>query len=86
MDEFTKVLAELQQAYVSQMMSPVHKPGNHSYCLILGYFWCLLKFKVHVNSFILSKTIILAVLQQINENYCHTGFYLPRCCFPTNDL
>uniref|UniRef100_A0A2C9LKC6 RRM domain-containing protein n=1 Tax=Biomphalaria glabrata TaxID=6526 RepID=A0A2C9LKC6_BIOGL len=27
MDEFSKVLAELQQAYVSQMMSPVNKPG-----------------------------------------------------------
>ncbi|CAL1546591.1 unnamed protein product, partial [Lymnaea stagnalis] len=27
MDDFTKVLGELQQAYVSQMMSPVNKPG-----------------------------------------------------------
>ncbi|BFY99934.1 hypothetical protein BsWGS_02973 [Bradybaena similaris] len=27
MGDFTKVLGELQQAYVSQMMSPVHKPG-----------------------------------------------------------
>ncbi|CAG5132559.1 unnamed protein product [Candidula unifasciata] len=27
MDDFTRVLGELQQAYVSQMMSPVHKPG-----------------------------------------------------------
>ncbi|XP_059151866.1 ribonucleoprotein PTB-binding 1-like isoform X2 [Physella acuta] len=27
MGEFTKILGELQQAYVSQMMSPVNKPG-----------------------------------------------------------
>ena len=32
MEEFKKVLGELQQAYVSQMMSPAHKPGL-SFCV-----------------------------------------------------